>query len=79
MSHTRTRRTNQKRTLASHPVCRSCRRVDVSPVLRTTSLTCYGCGRPVCTRHNATRAIPHAVLLCADCESAGMPILLCAC
>jgi len=78
MSHTRKRRTNQKRTplltLYAVPVARRCLACPTY-----TSLTCYGCGRPVCTRHNATRAIPRAVLLCADCEHAGMPILLCAC
>lgn len=78
MSHTRKRRTNQKRTphITLHAIPVSCRCIVCSTY---TLLTCYGCGRPVCIRHNTTRTIPHAVLLCADCESAGMPILLCAC
>lgn len=78
MSHTRKRRTNQKRTppitLYAVPVSQRCLACSTY-----TSLTCYGCGKPVCIRHNATRTIPHVVLLCADCEFAGLPILTWAC
>lgn len=78
MSHTRKRRSNEKRipliTLYAAPISLRC-----TTCSDPTLLTCYGCGKPVCMRHNATRTIPHAVILCADCECAGMPILLCAC
>ena len=79
MSHTRTRRSNRQRvrpllTLYAVPVMLRCHVCSGD-----TSLTCYGCGKPVCLRHHATRAIAHAVVLCPDCAGAGLPVLTCAC
>jgi hypothetical protein len=79
MSHTLKRRSNRQRvrplaTLYAVPVVLRC-----SVCAERTTLTCYGCGKPVCGRHHATRSIARAVVLCRDCASAGLPVLTCAC
>ena len=77
MGHTRKRRSNEKRIrlmpLSARLMLARCKTCPVK-----TTLTCYGCGLPVCSWHNMTRSIAHAITLCPDCSLADMPVLTCA-